>query len=141
MVSTFTAPFVSRFTGRFDQRRVIVVAALLLAGDITAAVEPTVAAALSPGPPLVLSVPHHGSKTSSSTIFIQSSLPALALVSAGWRNRFHHPSALVMKRYDEAGVPWLNTAVTGAIQIDARPDRSPHVAATWRPRQSRYWRE
>ncbi|MET3654152.1 DNA internalization-related competence protein ComEC/Rec2 [Dyella japonica] len=113
----------------------------LLTGDITAAVEPTVAAALSPGPPLVLSVPHHGSKTSSSTIFIQSSLPALALVSAGWRNRFHHPSALVMKRYEEAGVPWLNTAVTGAIQIDAPPDRPPHVAATWRQRQSRYWRE
>ncbi|KLD65906.1 DNA internalization-related competence protein ComEC/Rec2 [Dyella japonica] len=113
----------------------------LLTGDITAAVEPTVAASLPPGPPLVITVPHHGSKTSSSAAFIQASAPALALVSAGWRNRFHHPSAVVIKRYDEAGVPWLNTATAGAIQVDAPPDRPPHVAATWRQRQSRYWRE
>jgi competence protein ComEC len=114
---------------------------VLLAGDITAAVEPAVAAAVAEGLPLVLSVPHHGSKTSSSAAFIQSISPALALVSAGWRNRFHHPSAVVMKRYDEAGVPWLNTATSGAIQVNAPPDRPPYVADTWRQRQSRYWRE
>ncbi|MGO4503450.1 MULTISPECIES: DNA internalization-related competence protein ComEC/Rec2 [unclassified Dyella] len=113
----------------------------LLTGDITAAVEPTVALSLRPGPPLVMTVPHHGSKTSSSASFIQAISPELALVSAGWRNRFHHPSPVVIKRYDEAGVPWMNTATAGAIQVDAPPDRPPHVAATWRQRQSRYWRE
>jgi competence protein ComEC len=113
----------------------------LLTGDITAAVEPTVALSLRPGPPLVMTVPHHGSKTSSSASFIQAISPELALVSAGWRNRFHHPSPVVIKRYDEAGVPWLNTATAGAIQVDVPPDRPPHVAATWRQRQSRYWRE
>jgi len=113
----------------------------LLTGDITAAIEPAVEAAVSQGQPLVLSVPHHGSKTSSSISFIQSISPALALVSAGWRNRFHHPSPVVMKRYDEAGVSWLNTATAGAIQVDAPPDRPPYVADTWRQRQSRYWRE
>jgi competence protein ComEC len=113
----------------------------LLTGDITSAVESTVAAAVLPGPPLILSVPHHGSRTSSSVAFIQSTSPALALVSAGWRNRFHHPSTVVMKRYDEAGVPWLNTAASGAIQVDAPADRPPYVANTWRQRQSRYWRE
>jgi len=113
----------------------------LLTGDITKAVESTVAEALAAGPPLVMTVPHHGSKTSSSATFIQALAPTLALVSAGWRNRFHHPSAVVIKRYDEAGVPWLNTATAGAIQVDAPPDRPPYVAATWRQRQSRYWRE
>lgn len=113
----------------------------LLTGDITAAVEPAVAAALPAGPPLLLTVPHHGSKTSSSKAFLQSLSPALALVSAGWRNRFHHPSEIVMQRYDQAGVPWLNTALAGAIQVDAPPDRPPYVAQTWRQRQSRYWRE
>lgn len=113
----------------------------LLTGDITSAVEPAVAAAIPVGAPLVLSVPHHGSKTSSSVGFIRSTSPTLALVSAGWRNRFHHPNAAVMQRYDEAGVPWLNTATAGAIQVDAPPDGPPRVAATWRQRQSRYWRE
>lgn len=113
----------------------------LLTGDITSAIEPVVAAALPPGPPLVLSVPHHGSRTSSSTGFLQSTSPVLALVSAGWRNRFHHPNAAVMQRYDAAGVPWLNTAIAGAVQVDAPPDRPPYVAQTWRQRQSRYWRE
>ena len=47
----------------------------------------------------------------------------------------------LMKRYDEAGVSWLNTATAGAIQVDAPPDRPPYVADTWRQRQSRYWRE
>ncbi|WP_109125952.1 DNA internalization-related competence protein ComEC/Rec2 [Dyella sp. C11] len=113
----------------------------LLTGDITSAVEPVVAAAIPEGPPLVLAVPHHGSRTSSSRAFIQATSPALALVSAGWRNRFHHPNAAVMQRYDEAGVPWLNTAVVGAIQVDVPADGPPRVALTWRPRQSRYWRE
>lgn len=114
---------------------------VLLTGDITSAIEPTVAAAIAPGPPLVLSVPHHGSRTSSSPAFIQATAPVLALVSAGWRNRFHHPNPTVMKRYDDAGVPWLNTAVSGAIRVDVPPDAPPFVAQTWRQRQSRYWRE
>jgi competence protein ComEC len=113
----------------------------LLTGDITSAVESTVAAAIPEGTPLVLSVPHHGSRTSSSVPFIHSLSPELALVSAGWRNRFHHPNAAVMQRYDAAGVPWLNTATSGAIQVDFPPDGAPFVAQTWRQRQSRYWRE
>ena len=114
---------------------------VLLTGDITSVIEPTVAAALEPGPPLVLSVPHHGSRTSSSPGFIRATSPVLALVSAGWRNRFRHPNAAVMQRYDDAGVPWLNTATSGAILVDVPPDRPPYVAGTWRQRQSRYWRE
>jgi competence protein ComEC len=113
----------------------------LLTGDVTSAVEPVISQALPPGPPLVLSVPHHGSRTSSGTAFIASTAPVLALVSAGWRNRFRHPNAAVMQRYDAAGVPWLNTATSGAIQVNAPPDRPPYVAETWRQRQSRYWRE
>lgn len=113
----------------------------LLTGDITSAVESVVAEALPYGPPLVLSVPHHGSRTSSSPGFIQSTAPMLALVSSGWRNRFRHPNAAVMQRYDEAGVPWLNTATSGAIQVNVPADRPPYVAQTWRQRQSRYWRE
>lgn len=113
----------------------------LLTGDITAHIEPTVAAAIPPGPPLVLSVPHHGSRTSSSSAFLAGTKPALALISSGWRNRFGHPHPLIVKRYEDAGIPWLNTATGGAIEVDFPPDAAPYVAARWRQRQSRYWRE
>lgn len=113
----------------------------LLTGDISARVEGAVADQISAGAPVVLSVPHHGSRTSSSQSFIDAIEPSLALISSGWRNRFRHPHPLVIQRYDEAGVPWLNTATAGAIQVDFPPDGPPRIAAQWRQRQSRYWRE
>jgi competence protein ComEC len=39
----------------------------------------------------VLLMPHHGSKTSSTTAFIDAVKPQLAIVSAGFLNRFKHP--------------------------------------------------
>ena len=113
----------------------------LLTGDITSRIEPTVLAAVPPGPPLVLSVPHHGSRTSSSAAFLAGTEPVLALISSGWRNRFRHPHPLIVKRYEDAGIPWLNTATSGAIEVDFPPDAPPRVTARWRERQARYWRE
>jgi len=114
---------------------------LLLAGDISSKVEPAVVAALEPGPAPVLVVPHHGSKTSSSAAFIAALRPPLALVSAGWRNRFGHPRAEVVARYAEAGVPLFNTAVQGAVEVEFPVDRPPRREPGWRLRQPRYWRE
>jgi competence protein ComEC len=112
-----------------------------LPGDISKRVDPAVAAAVEPGPAPILLVPHHGSLTSSSAGFIAALRPRLAIVSAGWRNRFGHPRPQVLQRYAEAGVPVLNTAVRGAIEVDFPVTESAHVAATWRQRQPRYWRE
>ncbi|HEX5305430.1 MAG TPA: DNA internalization-related competence protein ComEC/Rec2 [Dyella sp.] len=114
---------------------------LLLTGDITRRVESTVAAAVPTGQPLVLSVPHHGSKTSSSEAFLQALHPAMGLVSAGWHNRFGHPHPDVVARYDAAGVPLLNTASAGAIRLDFPARGAPSVTAEERHRQRRYWRE
>ncbi|MGC1547167.1 MAG: DNA internalization-related competence protein ComEC/Rec2 [Rhodanobacter sp.] len=114
---------------------------LLLTGDIGMAVEPPVAAALGPGPAPVLQVPHHGSRTSSSAGFIGAVQPELALVSAGWRNRFGHPRPEVLQRYAAAGVPVLNTATSGAIAVDFPANAPARVTATWRQRWPRYWRE
>lgn len=63
----------------------------------------------------MLLAPHHGSKTSSSTAFIQAVDPTVVIFSAGYRNRFRHPNHYVVKRYSELGVKHLNTAGCGQI--------------------------
>lgn len=114
---------------------------VLLPGDISSKTEPAVVAAVGAGPPPVLVVPHHGSKTSSSAAFIAALQPSLAVVSAGWRNRFGHPRAEVVARYAEAGVPLFNTAVEGAVEVEFPAEGTPRRQSGWRRQQSRYWRE
>jgi competence protein ComEC len=114
---------------------------VLLPGDISSKAEPAVAAAVEAGPPPVLVVPHHGSKTSSGAAFIAALRPSLALVSAGWRNRFGHPRAEVVARYADAGVPLFNTAVEGAVEVEFPADGTPRRQPGWRRQQPRYWRE
>ncbi len=114
---------------------------LLLTGDISSRVEPAIAAQVGAGMPLVLVVPHHGSKTSSSAEFLARLQPAFALVSAGWRSRFGHPNPLVVKRYEDAGVALSNTASSGALTVDFPRDSAPRLVAQERTRIWRYWRE
>jgi len=114
---------------------------LLLTGDITRRVEGSVASALPPGRPVVTTVPHHGSKTSSSATFIDALHPALAVVSAGWHNRFGHPHPDVVARYRAAGVPLRNTATAGALRMDFPVGAPVRVGPGERQRQRRYWRE
>jgi len=114
---------------------------LLLSGDISSAVEPDLAPAMGAGSRPVLLVPHHGSKHSSSVDFIAAVQPSLAVVSAGWRNRFGHPRPEVLARYADAGVAVLGTAEHGAIRLDFPADGPPVHDPGWRLQQSRYWRE
>ena len=114
---------------------------LLLPGDISSRVEPAVAAQVGRDErPLVLGVPHHGSRSSSDAGFIAALRPALAIVSAGWRSRFGHPHPDVVARYRDAGVPMLNTAEQGALRLEFPLDAPPTVGAE-RDRRRRYWRE
>ena len=65
----------------------------------------------------VLIVPHHGSNTSSSQAWLDAIQPRLAIVSAGYKNRFRHPTEKVSSRYRQRGTRMLNTAYEGAIQL------------------------
>ncbi len=107
----------------------------LLAGDIEAAQEQ---ALLQRGlrPVDVLLVPHHGSKTSSTLAFVQAVQPKLALVQAGYRNRFGHPAAEVAARYRMQSVPLVDSAHCGALLWQS------HAPQHWqceRERARRYW--
>lgn len=114
---------------------------LLLPGDIGSTLEPTVSSAVGVGPPLVLVVPHHGSRRSSSTAFLQALSPVLAVVSAGWRNHFHHPAAQTVQRSAAAGIALENTASAGALTLEFPADAAPRLAGREREQRHRYWRE
>lgn len=63
----------------------------------------------------VLIVPHHGSKTSSSKVFLDAVSPKSAIISSGFKNRFNLPNTSVVKSYLNKGVKLLNTQDEGAI--------------------------
>jgi len=110
---------------------------VLLAGDVEEAAE---SALVSSGLPRVTTVvvPHHGSRTSSTAPFVAASRPALALVSAGYRNRWELPRTEVVERWRAAGARMLTTADSGAIEITLVAGRPPLVRE-YRRAQRRYW--
>ena len=95
---------------------------ILLPGDISKFVERELLLA-NAGRELsadLLLVPHHGSLTSSSSLFVRKVAPALAVVSAGFLNRFGHPHPIVRKRYLALNSALFNTASDGAVEIWVR---------------------
>ena len=76
----------------------------------------------------VLKVPHHGSRTSSTPELIEAVRPTLAVMSLGWRNRFHFPAAEVVARYVAGGATVLRTDRDGALTVTLAPDGRVTVA-------------
>ncbi len=89
--------------------------AALLVGDIEQAQEARLVASRGGGLQAdLLLVPHHGSKTSSSEAFLDAVKPKIALVQAGYRNRFGHPAASVIDRYEARSIAVFDSAHCGA---------------------------
>jgi competence protein ComEC len=84
----------------------------------------------------VLLVPHHGSKTSSSAEFLDAVQPRLAIVQAGYRNRFGHPAPSVMERYSERHIKVIDTAHCGAMSWASS---APTETRCQREVAKRYW--
>lgn len=63
----------------------------------------------------VLKVGHHGSKTSSSEMFLQQVKPRIAFISAGEKNRFGHPHQEVLERLNKLNTQIFRTDLQGAI--------------------------
>lgn len=114
---------------------------LLLPGDIGSVVEPLLARPLHGDTPLVLVAAHHGSNSSTSAAFLAAANPRLALVSAGYRSRFGHPAPEVLQRLGEAGVAWLGTPASGAIELAFPAHGVPKLVRQERKATPRYWRE
>ncbi|MGZ5006892.1 MAG: DNA internalization-related competence protein ComEC/Rec2 [Methylobacter sp.] len=111
---------------------------VLLTGDIEALAESWLVKAY--GEELkanVLVAPHHGSKTSSTIVFLQSVQPDYVLIPAGYRNQFGHPHKDVLARYRQVNALWLNNADSGAIDINV--ENNAFVVKGMRQTESKYW--
>ena len=64
-----------------------------------------------------LHVPHHGSKTSSTTAFLDAVNPKFGIISCGVNNKYGHPHSSVVSRYEERGIKLFRTDKQGAITL------------------------
>ena len=110
-------------------------ASALLAGDIEAAQELALVASGLQTVDLLL-VPHHGSQTSSTSPFLQALQPQVAVVQAGYRNRYGHPAAPVVARFRAQGVQWVENTRCGAARWLSS---EPQVVHCERVLAKRYW--
>ncbi len=63
----------------------------------------------------VLKLGHHGSKTSTSELFLEATTPHMAIISAGKNNKYGHPSKEVVDRIRSYRIPSVCTCDVGRI--------------------------
>ena len=110
---------------------------LLLTGDIDAKAERELLKSPLGVPTRWLQAPHHGSKTSSSMVFLKALAPEIVLISRGHGNSFGHPHPQVMARYQALGVQVLDSAEQGAVKFRLGASAK---AESMRD-QRRFWRD
>lgn len=109
----------------------------LLTGDIEAEAEREL---LSRGlSPVTLAVaPHHGSGTSSTSLFVDTLRPDVTIFSTGYRNRWNFPRTEVVERWRQRGARTYDTSESGAITVTFTTAET--RVREHRHRQRRYWR-
>lgn len=82
----------------------------------------------------ILKVAHHGSKTSSTEPFLEAIRPHLALISAGVNNLYHHPSPVILDRFQVRGIRALRTDRDGMVLLRFREDGRTQIELPGAPR-------
>ena len=85
----------------------------------------------------VLVAPHHGSKTSSTEIFLHQVQPKTVVFTVGYRNPFGHPKAEIVERYKTLGSKIYRSDLDGALTLDF--DSHGVTAQSYRAERRRYW--
>jgi competence protein ComEC len=114
---------------------------VLLTGDIEGPAEDRMQRSGSLHAVDVVIVPHHGSRTSSGPTFALALSPAIAIISAGFNNRWGLPDEEVVSRWRAVGADVLNTAHDGAISLRICEGAGITTVSGARVRQRRIWHE
>jgi competence protein ComEC len=88
----------------------------------------------------VVTVPHHGSRTSSTPEFVQMVAPKYALIGVGYLNRFHHPRPEIVQRWLDVGSDVEDTASAGMLRLRLDAGGA-HLVSRAREQQRRFWQE
>jgi competence protein ComEC len=107
-----------------------------LSGDLDAERETRLALARPDLRADLLLAPHHGSATSSSPVLLNTLRPSVVLIQSGYRNRFGHPAPVVLQRYRERGLLWVNSPQCGASRWRSEAPGAVHCE---RAQHRRYW--
>ncbi len=87
----------------------------------------------------VLIVPHHGSNSSSTAAFIQSTSPQYAVFVSGYRNPYGFPSEEVVSRYAALGAELVNTASQGMVTFTFSTQHGIQLRPGYRDVRRRFW--
>lgn len=113
---------------------------VLLPGDVERLREMQLLAhPLLQNPVDVMIAPHHGSGTSSSRSWVRQLRPKHVVYSSGYRNRYGHPQAGVLQRYQQVGSTALSTSRDGGLHFQRDPKGVWSVQG-YRRSHRRYWR-
>ena len=114
---------------------------VLLTGDIETAAESWLVQHQAGDLPVsALLVPHHGSRTSSTEAFLAATRSQLALISAGYHNRYGHPKPEILQRYGAAHIPFDRTDRQGAVTLHFEPG-VPMASEAERIVRPHYWQD
>jgi competence protein ComEC len=114
---------------------------LLLTGDIESQAEKLLLHRKKVGATDIIVVPHHGSRTSSSQPFVDTTGAAVAIVSSGYQNRWDFPKPEVVARWQASGADVLNTATMGAVSQRLCPGMGRGPVRLQRLAVQKYWHE
>ncbi|MDX1508656.1 MAG: DNA internalization-related competence protein ComEC/Rec2, partial [Woeseiaceae bacterium] len=114
---------------------------VLLTGDIETPAETALVRSRTLPRVDIVSVPHHGSLTSSSPPFVAAVEPAIAIVSAAYGNHWGFPKPRVVARWRAVGAQVLDTAASGAIVVRMCSNDGIAAPQTWRDQRRRIWHD
>ena len=112
---------------------------VVLTGDIESPVETLLTRNGTLSQADIVLIPHHGSRTSSSELFISTIRPKVAIVSAGLDNRWGFPKDDIVDAWTSAGAEVLNTATSGAIAYRICRDTGVRRLGLHRQDSRKFW--
>jgi len=113
-------------------------ASLLLTGDLEQAGEAELARQHGPALKSTAALAgHHGSRSSSSPVFIETVDPEVVIFSSGYRNKYGHPHPHILARWARTTARPYRTDSDGTVLLDTEGERM--KTAAWREIHPRYW--